>query len=101
MLEQRLVETICISSYDDKTQRDGKPVLLKSIDHEIANGGEGWLVVDDLADSGKTLVAVREILPKAHIATVYAKPRGAPMVDTLAVTVNQGVWLVFPWDVDV
>jgi xanthine phosphoribosyltransferase len=38
------------------------------------------------------------MLPKAHFATVYAKPLGAPLVDSVAVTVAQSEWLVFPWD---
>jgi len=96
ILDLHLVDTVCISSYDDKLQREGEPVILKGIDGE--NGGAGWLVVDDLADSGNTLALVRRMLPKAHVATVYAKPKGAPLVDTVAVTVEQSVWLVFPWD---
>jgi xanthine phosphoribosyltransferase len=98
MLDLRLVDTLCIASYDEKIQRSGEPVLLKGVEAE--GGGAGWLVVDDMADSGKTLKAVRRLLPKAHIATVYAKPLGAPLVDTLAVTVEQSLWLVFPWDED-
>jgi xanthine phosphoribosyltransferase len=96
MLDLRLVDTICISSYDDRVQRAGEPILLKGV--AAAGDGSGWLVVDDLADSGNTLKAVRQLLPKAHFATVYAKPLGAPLVDTLAVTVDQATWLVFPWD---
>jgi len=96
LLNLHLVDTVCISSYDDKLQREGEPVLLKGIEGD----GAGWLVVDDLADSGNTLRMVRKLLPNAHIATVYAKPKGAPMVDTVAVTVDQSVWLVFPWDQD-
>lgn len=100
ILELRVVDTVCVSSYDHKLQREGEPVLLKGVAGEIVDGGAGWLVVDDLADSGQTLRCVRELLPKAHFATVYAKPKGAPMVDTLAVTVDQSLWLVFPWDTD-
>jgi xanthine phosphoribosyltransferase len=101
IMDLHVVDTVCISSYDDKLQREGDPVLLKGIESEVDDGGAGWLVVDDLADSGNTLRMVRDMLPKAHIATVYAKPKGAPMVDTVAVTVEQSVWLVFPWDNDV
>ena len=94
MLDLRLVDTICISSYDDRVQRSGEPIVLKG----VAGDGSGWLVVDDLADSGNTLKTVRQMLPKAHFATVYAKPLGAPLVDSVAVTVAQSDWLVFPWD---
>jgi xanthine phosphoribosyltransferase len=100
MLDLRVIDTVCISSYDDKKQRESEPLLLKGVSGEISEGGAGWLVVDDLADSGNTMRTVRALLPQAHIATIYAKPNGAPMVDSLAVAVDQSVWLVFPWDLD-
>jgi xanthine phosphoribosyltransferase len=94
IMDLRIVDTICVASYDHKVQRSGEPVMLK----EVAGDGAHCLVVDDLADTGNTIRAVRAMLPKAHVATVYAKPEGAPMVDTMAVSVDQSVWLVFPWD---
>jgi len=41
---------------------------------------------------------VREILPEAHFATVYAKPAGRPMVDTFITEVSQDTWIYLPWD---
>ena len=55
-------------------------------------------MVDDLVDTGKTARVVREMLPKAHIATVYAKPQGRPLVDTFVTEVSQDTWIYFPWD---
>ena len=52
----------------------------------------------DLADTGATVKIVRAILPKAHVATVYAKPLGRPFVDTFITEVSQDTWLYFPWD---
>jgi xanthine phosphoribosyltransferase len=88
----RHVDTVCVASYDDRVQ--GEPRIVKPIDGD----GHGWLVIDDLVDSGITARIVREMLPKAHYATVYAKPQGRPLVHTHAVDVDQHVWLVFPWD---
>jgi xanthine phosphoribosyltransferase len=56
------------------------------------------LVIDDLVDSGKTLELIRIMYPKAHFATVYAKPKGRPMVDTFITEVSQDTWIFFPWD---
>jgi xanthine phosphoribosyltransferase len=56
------------------------------------------LIVDDLVDTGKTAKVVRELLPEAHFATVYAKPMGRPMVDTYITEVSQDTWIFFPWD---
>ena len=36
--------------------------------------------------------------PKAHYATVYAKPSGKPQVDTYITEVSQDTWIFFPWD---
>jgi len=97
-LDIRLVETVCVASYHDyKTQ--GDLLVLKGVDAEVASGGgEGVLIVDDLTDTGRTAALVRELLPKAHFATVYAKPKGRPMVDTFITEVSQDTWIYFPWD---
>ena len=41
---------------------------------------------------------MRELLPKAHFATVYAKPAGRPTVDSYITEVSQDTWILFPWD---
>ncbi len=91
-LEIRLIDTLCISSYDDR--RQGELQVLK----DVPGDGEGWLIVDDLVDTGNTARLVRELLPKAHFATVYAKPAGRPTVDTYITEVSQDTWILFPWD---
>jgi hypothetical protein len=54
--------------------------------------------VDDLVDTGATAKVVREMLPSADFATVYAKPLGRPLVDTFITEVSQDTWIYFPWD---
>jgi xanthine phosphoribosyltransferase len=96
-LDLRLVETICISSYSHIQQ--GRLKVLKGVAPELtAKRGEGILIVDDLVDTGKTARVVRELLPSAHFATVYAKPMGRPLVDTFVTEVSQDTWIFFPWD---
>ena len=95
-LDIKLIETFCISTYDHQDQREAK--ILK--DFDAKDGGEGWLVIDDLVDTGNTAKIIRERLPKAHIATVYAKPVGLPMVDTFVTEVSQNTWIHFPWDIE-
>src|SRR5262249_42521160 len=53
-LNVRLIETICISSYDHIRQGDLK--VLKGVASELVQkgGGRGVLIVDDLVDTGKT-----------------------------------------------
>lgn len=93
-LNIRLVETICIASYNHQKQGDAQ--ILKGVDGD----GEGWLIVDDLVDTGKTAEIVKGMLPEAHLATVYAKPAGRPLVDTFVTEVSQDTWIDFPWDLE-
>lgn len=95
-LDIRTVDTISIKSYDHQQQSEAK--VLKAPDAAIIGDGEGILIIDDLVDTGKTLEVVKARYPKAHIATVYAKPKGRPMVDTFITEVSQDTWIFFPWD---
>lgn len=95
-LDIRLVETLCISSYDHQDQR-GAEVLKKPDD---IGDGEGWLIVDDLVDTGSTFKIAREMYPKAHYACIYAKPKGAETTDTFITEVSQDTWIHFPWDLE-
>ena len=73
--------------------------VLKAPSAEVMGAdGTGVLIVDDLVDTGKTLELVRRLYPKAHFATVYAKPQGRGMVDTYVTEVSQDTWIFFPWD---
>jgi xanthine phosphoribosyltransferase len=94
----RLIETVCIASYHDYTTQGGLQVLKDVTDELALDGGEGVLVIDDLVDTGKTARIVRDRLPKAHLATIYAKPLGRPLVDTFITEVSQDTWIYFPWD---
>jgi len=96
----RLIETVCVSSYNHTTQ--GELRVIKEVAPEIVARGAGEgasvLIVDDLVDTGQTARLVRAALPRAHLATVYAKPMGRPLVDTFITEVSQDTWIYFPWD---
>jgi xanthine phosphoribosyltransferase len=94
----RVIETVCVASYDYDKQ--GEIALLKRVAKDIAEpqAGAGVLIVDDLVDTGATAKLVREMMPKAHFATVYAKPAGRPLVDTFITEVSQDTWIYLPWD---
>lgn len=95
-LDIRTIDTISVKSYHKQEQ--GGINVLKAPDPEVMGDGEGILVVDDLVDSGRTLEHVRSLYPKAHFVTVYAKPKGKPMVQDYVTEVSQDTWIFFPWD---
>jgi len=94
-LDVRMIETVCVASYHDYKTQGGLQVL-KTIAPNVAKLDEGARVL--LVDTGATAKIVREMLPRAHFATVYAKPLGRPMVDTFITEVSQDTWIYFPWD---
>jgi len=69
---------------------------LKAVDDD----GEDVLIIDDLVDTGATAKVVRAMMPKAHYATVYAKPDGRSLVDTFVTEVSQDTWIFLPWDTE-
>ena len=95
-LEIRLIDTACVASYHGQTR--GQIEILKEA--SLAGDGSGWLIVDDLVDTGETSRSLRTLLPHAHFATVYAKPAGRPLVDTFVTEVSQDTWIFFPWDME-
>ncbi len=95
-LDIRMVDTISVKSYSHQTQAE--PKVIKAPDMSVVGDGTGVLVVDDLVDTGRTLEVVKATMPNAHIATVYAKPLGRPMVQTFITEVSQDTWIFFPWD---
>jgi xanthine phosphoribosyltransferase len=100
-LDIRLVDTICVTSYDagkagGAAQHQSQIKVLKG----VAGDGEGYLLIDDLVDTGRTAKVVREMLPKAYFATLYAKPAGRPIVDTFVKEFKQNKWIHFPWDIE-
>ena len=104
-LDIRLVDTICVTSYDSAkggdeaggpAQEQGAVTVLKG----VSGQGDGYLLIDDLVDTGRTAQAVRRLLPKAYFATLYAKPAGRPIVDTFVKEFKQTKWIHFPWDIE-
>ena len=100
-LDIRVVDTISVKSYHSgggQADLRADAIVTKSPQSDLMGDGTGILIVDDLVDSGKTLELVRRLYPRAHFATVYAKPSGKPMVDSYITEVSQDTWIFFPWD---
>ncbi len=98
-LNIRVVETVSVASYDRNNTGEhtlGRPLVTKSA--AAAGDGEGFLIVDDLVDTGTTARVVRAMLPKARFVCVYAKPAGRPLADDVLTEVDQDTWIVLPWE---
>jgi xanthine phosphoribosyltransferase len=87
-----MVDTVCIASYSAQesggaADQQGELRVLK---HSVAGDGEGWLLIDDLVDTGRTAQMLR---------TLYAKPAGRSYVDLFVREFKQNKWIHFPWDI--
>lgn len=91
-LSIRYVDTVCISSYDHDHQRE--KLILKKAEGD----GEGFIVVDDLVDTGGTAHSIRDMYPKAKFVTIFAKPAGKSLVDDYIIDIPQDTWIEQPWD---
>ena len=91
----RHIGTVCIASYHDHNNQGELQVLHAA---QVPDGGEGFIVVDDLVDTGNTARAIRQMYPNAKFVTVFAKPAGAELVDDYVIDIPQNTWIEQPWD---
>ena len=81
----------------DEMAADTGP-LGHAANEDAARGKDIVIVTVPYASQAGTLELIREMYPKAHFATVYAKPKGKPMVQSYVTEVSQDTWIFFPWD---
>jgi xanthine phosphoribosyltransferase len=93
-LDLRLIDSLCIASYQHN--RQGAAQVLKKIEGD----GEGFLLVDDLVDTGVTARLALELLPRATFAAIYAKPKGKALAQYWQREFTQDTWIHFPWDLE-
>ncbi|MGE4351096.1 MAG: xanthine phosphoribosyltransferase [Bdellovibrionales bacterium] len=100
-LDVHVIETVSVVGYhaDDSNPMQEERIEIVKPAANVGDG-EGWLVIDDLVDTGRTMELLRTLMPKAHYAAIYAKPKGKPQVNTFITEVSQDTWIYFPWDIE-
>jgi xanthine phosphoribosyltransferase len=95
-LDIRLIETICMVSYVGAAHDERKEIeIFKS---PSLGDGAGWLILDDLVDTGRSFEILRQLFPLATYAVLYAKPQGRPLTDYFIDEIAQTIWIKFPWE---
>lgn len=100
-LDTRPVDTICVTSYE--SDGSGQAATVQGRVEVIKRGpgdGEGYLLIDDFVDTGRTAQAVHQLLSTAYFAALHAKPAGRAIVDTFVKEFKQNKWIHFPWDIE-
>ena len=98
-LGAKAVGTLNVEFYTDVEQTLEEPVVLPPLLDMDAVTGSSVLVVDDVADSGKTLALVLQLVAErvrtARTAVLYDKPRSVIRPDYTWRSTDR--WIVFPW----
>lgn len=93
-LNIRNVKSLAVTSYHGHQQMTAE--IFGSVD--AIKDGEGWVFIDDLVDTGQTAKLLKKRYPKAKLAVPYVKPEGKASADFYVQTMDQDLWLVFPWE---
>jgi xanthine phosphoribosyltransferase len=101
-LDLREIQVVCVKSYENDIRSGpaNRRNTVQFLSPVPSGDGSDWLIVDDLADTGATIRALRERLPRAYYAAVYTKPEGRDALDCYVQEVPQNCWLNFPWDLE-
>lgn len=98
----KLTDAINVEFYTDVDQTLPDPILLAPMLDTESITGRKILVVDDVADSGRTLGLVIKLLrgfgADVRSAVLYAKPRTLVQPDFVWRTTDR--WIVFPWSAE-
>ena len=98
-LDVKLVDAINVEFYTGVEQTLADPILLAPMLDTDSIAGQQLLVVDDVADSGRTLALVMKLLrgfgAEVRSAVLYAKPQTIVAPDYVWRHTDR--WIVFPW----
>lgn len=98
----KLTDAINVEFYTDVAQTLPDPILLAPMLDTESIAGQQLLVVDDVADSGRTLHLVMKLLrgfgADVKSAVLYAKPNTVVAPDYCWKRTDK--WIVFPWSAE-
>ena len=91
--------TVRVEFYVGVAETRSEPVLKQGVSEDVT--GKKALLVDDVTDSGKSLLLAKEHLQhkgvkEVRVGTVYRKPLSALTPDFYEKETR--LWVVFPWD---
>lgn len=98
----KLTDAINVEFYTDVNETLPDPILLAPMLDTESIAGQRILVVDDVADSGRTLALVIKLLrgfgADVRSAVLYSKPRTIVTPDFVWKATDE--WIVFPWSAE-
>jgi uncharacterized protein len=100
LLETAELATIQVQFYEDIAQTKEEPTLKQALNVQVT--GKKVLLVDDIADTGKSLQFSKNYLQQQgagqiKTATLYLKPQSITNPDFYEKQTSN--WIIFPWDI--
>lgn len=86
---------IDVRSYTDQVQGALKAVSLPDL-----GDGQGWIILDEVCDTGATFSFLQSHYPRAVYASLTVKEKGRGVVGFFSRLFHQDQWIVFPWEIE-
>lgn len=93
----RKVGVLCVEGYAGESRNAFAKVLQAPPVEEF--NVRSTLFVDDIVDTGRTMELVARAYPAAWRYALVGKPSGLDAAHTVSMTVEQEMWVEFPWEV--
>ncbi|MFQ5887083.1 MAG: phosphoribosyltransferase [Candidatus Hydrothermarchaeales archaeon] len=100
MLDNDELYTITVQFYESVGKTGNKPKIVHPVQGDIS--GKNMLLVDDISDTGESLIVVKQHLEekgakKVIVATLMKKPHTKFEPDICADETS--AWVIFPWEI--
>lgn len=95
-LDIRHIGVFCAVSYDERSQKE---IQVLDAPNPYQWDRETTLIVDDIADTGRTMDVCKGIYSSAYRFALVAKPKGLDYINSFAMIVDQDTWVNFPWEI--
>ncbi|MDR2008029.1 MAG: xanthine phosphoribosyltransferase [Alphaproteobacteria bacterium] len=100
-LNIRKIETFSIKTYSDSAAQESSYEILTTPLEALADKGEGWIIVDELVDTGNTAEYILEQLPLAKFFVLYSKIPNHKSITKYIKDFDKSIWLCLPWELEV
>lgn len=96
-LKIKKIKTICLESYTPDRKQDStlRHMQIDGFSEKILEP-EKWLIVDEIADSGKSISFVKSLFPNVLSCCLYTK--NTDFCDFYGKHIEKDAWIDFPWE---
>lgn len=90
-IKTRWFDTLCIASYTDQKQQSELQTI------KVNESKEKVLLVDDIVDTGDTIIEAKKYFPNSEVFCLHYKPKKTKIVPEYFLW-ETDKWIVYPWE---